>query len=168
MKLIDRQGKLFGWINILDLFLIVLLLAAGAFAAMKFLGTDSGPVSFGGSEQKKITYVLYNSNEFPFVIDRVKIGDTLKSVNTNGILGQVVGVTTDQSMAYVATTDGKMILSPVPEKKEILITVETTATISGGHPLAGGEQLLVGNRLKVKGPDYQIEVIISSAELGGS
>lgn len=33
MKIIDRQGKLFGIINILDLFLILILIGTGIFAA---------------------------------------------------------------------------------------------------------------------------------------
>src|SRR5690554_7534733 len=64
MKLIDQNGKVFGVINILDLFLILLLLAAGTFAGLKFIGTDGGGnIGGGGGGDKAITYTLFNSKD---------------------------------------------------------------------------------------------------------
>lgn len=158
MKIIDRQGKLFGVINILDLFLILILIGAGIFAASKFLGTgDEGILTTG--EKQTVTYKLYNSAEHSFVIDRIKPGAVIRNADNNQVIGQVLDIEKYPGKTYLATADGEMVLSEVPNKYESIITIRTTEAV-GSTPSVGGVNLLVGNRLRIKGADFQMEVLI--------
>jgi hypothetical protein len=158
--MIDRQGKLFGVINILDLFLILLLIGAGIFAAGKFLGSNDEGGILAPAEKYPVTYKLYNSAEHKFVIDRIKPGTVIRNANNNQVIGQVVDIEKYPGKTYLATADGQMVLSEVPNKYESIITIRTTEA-TGSTPSVGGVALLVGNRLRIKGPDFTLEVLIS-------
>lgn len=166
MKLIDRQGKLFGVLNILDLFLILLLIVAGLFAASKFLGSDNdGGGILSSGDKYTVTYKLYNSAEHNFVIDRIKPGTVIRNASNNQVIGQVTEIETFPGKIYLATAEGKMVLSEVPNKYESFITIKTTEAV-GSTPSVGGVTLLVGNRLQIKGPDFQMEVLVYDVDTG--
>lgn len=165
MKLFDERGKLFGFINILDLFLIIILLGALAFAGMKFLQSDQS-TNVGQANKQTVEYVLFNSNSHPFVLDKVNIGDTIRDADTNVVLGKIVAMERDQATDLVTTADGKMIKSPVPNKEQVLLTIEAEANVVDGVASLGSIQLLVGNQLSVKGPEYIFPVLISNVSIG--
>lgn len=165
MGLFDQRGKLFGVINILDLFLIVVLLGALLFAGIKFTQGDQIN-NIGQANKQVITYVLYNSNSHPFVLEKMNIGDTLRVVDTNVALGKIIEMDIDQAKHLVTTADGTMLLSPVPGKERIYITLEAEVNIVGDVATLGSMQLLVGNEFTVKGPKYKLPVLISDLDLG--
>jgi hypothetical protein len=165
MKAIDEKGKIFGVINILDLFLILLLIGALVFAGIKF--TQNEDVASGPKTTKEVTYVLYNSAEHPFVVDQIKVGDIIKDKDKNVPIGKVVSIDKQPGKAAVSTADGRMVMATVPEKYSVYITVKTKATVSGHTAVGEGDNaLLVGSKLSIKGPKYMIETIISKVNLG--
>lgn len=165
MKVIDERGKLFGWLNILDLFLIILLLGAGAFAALKF--TQGDTIATGPVSKKEVTYTLYNSAEHPFVVNQIKTGDIIRDKDKNVPIGKIISVKKEPGKVAVPTADGRMVMSTVPEKYSIYITVQTNAVIQGGQGEGEGKTpLLAGNKVSIKGPKYMIETIISDVNLG--
>ncbi|WCN38488.1 DUF4330 domain-containing protein [Aneurinibacillus uraniidurans] len=165
MKVIDEKGKFFGWINILDLFLIILLLGAAAFAAVKF--THGDEIAVGPVTKKQVTYTLYNSAEHPFVVNQIKVGDIIRDKDKNVPIGKVVAVKVAPGKTAVPTADGRMVMSDVPEKLSVYITVQTNAVVQGGQAQGEGQTpLLAGNKVSVKGPKYMIETLISDVNLG--
>src|SRR5699024_4783144 len=107
-----------------------------------------------------------NSGEHPFVVDEIKEGDQIRAVENNGVLGTVVSIEKKPAMNYVNTADGKTVLAPVPEKYEVYVHMEANATVSGNSASVGGVGLLAGNRVKIKGPAYLMEVLVRDVEIG--
>ncbi|RKD23827.1 hypothetical protein BEP19_05200 [Ammoniphilus oxalaticus] len=165
MKAIDERGRLFGLMNILDLFLIIILIGASVFAGLKFL--KPGDIQIGTSSgQQEVSYTLFNSGEHPFVVDEIKEGDMIKLVDNNSTLGTVVAVEKKPAMNYVNTADGRTVLAPVPEKYEVYIHMKANARVSGDSAVVGDTGLLVGNRVKIKGPVYMMEALVRDVEIG--
>jgi hypothetical protein len=165
MKMIDQKGRIFGVINILDLFLNLLLIGALIFAGIKF--TQGDEVVSGPRTQKEVTYVLYNSAEHPFVVDQIKKGDVLRNKDNNAKIGEVVSIKKQPGKVAVTTADGRMVMSDVPEKYSVYITVKTKASVSGETAVGeDGSALLTGSKVSVKGPKYLIETLISEVNLG--
>ncbi|MBN6186615.1 DUF4330 family protein [Aneurinibacillus sp. BA2021] len=165
MKVFDQKGRVFGVINILDLFLILLLIAALVFAGIKF--TQGENTAAGPKEKKEITYVLYNSAEHPFVVDQIKQGDVLRNKDNNQKIGEVVSVEKNPGKVAVTTADGRMVMSTVPEKYSVFITVKTKGEVVGETAIGeDGSALLTGGKVAVKGPKYMIETLISKVNLG--
>ncbi|WCK53721.1 DUF4330 domain-containing protein [Aneurinibacillus sp. Ricciae_BoGa-3] len=165
MKVVDQKGKFFGLINILDLFLILLLIVALVFAGLKY--TQNKDLGTGPAKQKEVTYVLYSSAEHPFVVDAIKPGDQIRSKDTNTKIGQVVSVEKGPGKQAVPTADGRMVLATVPQKEMVHITVKANATVSSQTAVVADLGLLAGNKVSIKGPKYMIDTVISSVNLGG-
>lgn len=165
MKVFDERGKLFGVINILDLFLIIVLLGAIAFAGIKYFtpgDTAAGP----GAAKAPVTYVLFNSNSHGFVVDKINVGDTLRDVGSNVVLGTIVDIEVGEAKHVVTTADGRMVQTTVPDKKQLYVTMESEATMAGEVAVIGGTQLLVGTSLQAKGPEYVLPFLISDVRIG--
>ncbi|ERI09579.1 DUF4330 domain-containing protein [Aneurinibacillus aneurinilyticus] len=165
MKAIDQKGRVFGAINILDLFLILLLIGALVFAGIKF--TQGQDVGTGPKTQKELTYVLYNSAEHPFVVNQIKKGDVLRNKDNNQKIGEVVSIDKQPGKVAVTTADGRMVMSTVPEKFSVFITVKTKGSTIGETAVGeDGSALLAGTKVSVKGPKYMIETLISEVNAG--
>ena len=69
MSIIDKKGKLFGKLNIIDLIAIVLILAVLALIAYKLLDGKSGGLSGGG---QSIVYTVEVKGVEPEVYENIK------------------------------------------------------------------------------------------------
>jgi len=69
MKIVDEKGKLFGKINLIDLLVVIVLIAAVLFLAVRLTkGSDGNPVN----SSTKLTYTTLVSNVTPEVYAEVQ------------------------------------------------------------------------------------------------
>ena len=64
--MIDEKGRLFGKVNIVDLLIIIIVLAAAAFIGMKVLGPDSAAAN---TQDVRIT--MFCEESPTFVVDQL-------------------------------------------------------------------------------------------------
>ncbi len=74
--MIDKNGKLFGKINLVDLIIVLIIIALAAFVAMKFLGNKND-----GSNLTQIEMSFYSDEEPQFVVDALKEGASVYDYN---------------------------------------------------------------------------------------
>lgn len=67
MKVVDEKGKLFGKLNIIDLLVIVLIIAAVAVVGLKFLGGGSDT----GTASARLTYTVRMTAQDVNMVERV-------------------------------------------------------------------------------------------------
>ncbi len=112
MKLIDEKGKLFGKLNIIDLLVIVVVIAALAFAALRLRG-GSDPMA----STTKLTYTATVSG-----VDNELYVETLRHLDANGgkdqlmadgalVDGYIVGVTAAPHVNFSAAANGETVRS---------------------------------------------------------
>ena len=104
MKAVDEKGKLFGKINIIDLLVIIVILAALCFAVFRYVLPDREK----GSEQA-CGMVLYCHDAPRFTAEQVKVGDTVWDQGTDTDLGTVKSVEILPLMETQAGPDGKTV-----------------------------------------------------------
>lgn len=68
MKVVDEKGKLFGKLNLIDLLVIVLIIAAVAVVGLKFLG---GGGSGAGAGATKLTYTVRMTAQDERIVEQV-------------------------------------------------------------------------------------------------
>lgn len=69
MKIIDEKGKLFGKLNLIDLLVVIILVAAILFLAIRFTrGSGADPIN----SSTKLTYTTLVANVTPEVYDEVQ------------------------------------------------------------------------------------------------
>lgn len=117
MKLIDEKGKLFGKLNIIDLLVIVVVIAALAFAALRLRGGND-PIS----STTRLTYTAMVSG-----VDDELYQEVQRQLENNGgrdqlmadgalVDGYVTGVTAAPHVNFSANSDG--VMTPSVEDPE--------------------------------------------------
>ncbi len=115
--LIDKNGKVFGKINIIDLVVILILVAAIAVLGVKFLGK-------GGDEVQTLEMKFYIEEVDNWVAEKIQNGDALYDGTYEIDLGEVTNVEPGEPMTWGLTQDGQYVLAPRAGYCSLTITGE--------------------------------------------
>ena len=78
--MIDEKGRLFGKVNIVDLLIVIIILAAGAFLGMKLLGPDSAVAN-----TQKVRVTLYCEETPNYVAEQLEAGAESGTAKTTSL-----------------------------------------------------------------------------------
>lgn len=138
--IIDEKGKLFGKINIIDLILILVVIAAVAIVGYKFL---SPKVTNSASSVAEVKYYIEEAADF--VVNQVNVGDKCMDESKNVELGTVTNVEIMDSVCYETTADGKIVKTSKPDYKSMIITTEVQATQFDHGMIVNASKYYVGH-----------------------
>ncbi|MCT4688604.1 DUF4330 domain-containing protein [Vallitalea sp.] len=161
MKIIDKNGKLFGKINIMDIIIILLVIVIG-FAVYSKYKKDSETVV---SSTKKDIYIVAEAySQAPEITESIVEGETLVAQNKyqSGNI-DYVEITDDD---YVTTTkDGKLIATKDTSRKRIEVGIKCKANINGPYIDSGGQEIKVGLPYWIKTSNGQIKGVVKEIRL---
>jgi hypothetical protein len=161
MKLIDERGNLFGKLNIIDL-LIVLIIVAGLVGVNYKLGFIK---KMGDNEvERKAIVKLWVKNVSKYSPDAVNVGDTVRELKSNSEIGKIINKEVAPTKEAAPDANGKWILSEVPDKNDIFITLETTSVNANGEVKLGSKDGKVGATVEIKGPKFQLVSYVIGVE----
>ncbi len=134
MKIIDKNGRLFGKVSVIDL-LAVLVVAVLAVA----LHTKHNELEITSTSTTNttITYQIRVDGAYDYVADAVRVGDHLQEEgrSTGGDLGEIVDIQRAPGTRMTALNDGTYRAVPVENGVNLLITVEGKGIVSDGRVL---------------------------------
>lgn len=164
--MIDKKGRLFGKINIVDLLVILLVLVVAAVLCVKFLGKSG----LGEGPATRIRYTVLVKNVEPEVYENLK--DTLPGqLMASGSVVEdsyVVGVTAQPQEAVLtlkAGNDGQVLALSGPDNLDLIFTVEAKVTNTVTFE-CGKQEIRVGKNNIVKTVDFELNNgIILSREI---
>ncbi len=145
---IDKNGKLFGKINIIDIIIVILLLVALMFVVYK-LGLFA-PKQAISTEANKIRIVFYQEEVNTFTVENTNLNDPVTDAIQNNSFGKVVDIESGESSSWGVDKDGKQVMSAKDGYSSIYITAETTGTVSSTGISTGGANYYVGQLLTVR------------------
>ena len=104
MKIADEKGRLFGKINIIDLLVIIVILAAVCFALFRYVlpKADKG-------EEQTCEMVLFCHDAPRFTAEQVKVGDSVWDQSYDVDLGTVKSVEILPLMETQTGPDGRTV-----------------------------------------------------------
>lgn len=143
--LIDDKGRLFGKLNLIDLgvLLIVVILVAGFLYKDKAAGT--------ASEGRTVILKVVSPAQYPGVGENIKVGDIL--VASGAPTGDHITAIEVKPANWVApNSEGKMILSENPFRKDVYITIEGKTT-----QVTPGEITLAGQKVRSGKKDFVVK-----------
>lgn len=161
MRIIDKNGKLFGKINIMDIIIILLVVLIGVTLYNK-LNNSGG--SAAASTKQDIYIVAEAYGQAPDVVDSIKEGDTIVAQNKyqSGNI-DYVDIRDDN---YVTTTkEGKLIVQKKTEKKTIEVGINCKANVNGPYIDCGGQEIKVGLPYWIKTSKGQIRGLVKEIKL---
>ena len=118
MKFIDKNGKLFGEISIIDLVIILCIILIGLFAFLKMSVNDN--ILFPDKEEYLVTYKL--SNVKNSLVDSFYLNDKVYNGDTGTFVGTIEKIETSPALIET-TSSGKIVTYTAPERYDVLITI---------------------------------------------
>lgn len=136
--MIDKQGRLFGKVSIIDLAIIlaVILVIAGVFYRGRGPDVAVSP--------KTVAIKVVCPFVYPDVVQNLKEGDQLVA-NNQLVPVYIRKVEVKQAATTVSKPDGSMILTENPFRKDIFLVIEgQTTAVSPYEIMLGGQKVRAG------------------------
>ncbi len=164
--IIDEKGKLFGKLNLLDLFLILVLVAVIAVACMLFSGDTSS------SDTVPVVYTLEIQNEDATYFDHVVIGENVKSGVTGTPMGTIVGFHKEPAKV-ITQTDDELVLAKPEGRYDGYLEIEADAAAAYPDLSLDGDPLKIGTSLALRSESlamhgYVVGLAYDSELFGGA
>ena len=138
--MIDKNGKLFGRINVIDLLIILVIIAAGVILAVRTLGDGK---SSSGAQQVRLTF--YGTDVPDLVAESLSQGIPVKQYSTEIPLGTLTSFSYEPAYAYEFNSHtGEPDKLPVANRCFVTLTCEPTGSVGEWGFTAGATTFTVG------------------------
>lgn len=137
MKLMDKNGRLFGKIHLFDLLILVLLIGGVIGMALRFFVSDDEVVT-----PRSATYTVEITEKEQYIADAYRVGDTLWEKGEN--MGTVTKVEVHPHQSVEVLPDGTSGLVDHVITYNIILTVETDNLREHDGTFIGSQELLNG------------------------
>ena len=133
MKIIDRNGRLFGKISVIDVLVIAVVLVMAAALFFKSNQTHTGT----SVTSETITYQMVANGVRTYVADAVQVGDLMydQDRSSGGTLGKIVDIQVLPGTKLGEMNDGTAGMIPVEDGVDLLLTIEGSGILSEGRYL---------------------------------
>lgn len=158
--MIDKNGKIGGKINLIDLLIIIVLVAVVVFVSYRFLIQDDA----GIVNPETVTLQFTSAETKNFVTDRLETGVNVLDLEENNSMGTVTNIEIGEAYAYVVTDDGETVQRNAPDCSSVIITTKTNGTLDGNGVVIGGARYAVGHSMVIYVGDCKLYVQISAVD----
>ena len=146
--MIDKKGRLFGFINIIDLGVLIAILAIIVVGVKRM---DGPQVSATINKKGIVTYEISDIRDI--TVDSIHVGDPVYHYDKNVYIGEIIK---KDVSPYTEETEweGQWIKSEVPDKYVVVIEVEADVEENDQYYTVGGEQTRVGIQYRMKNKSF--------------
>ena len=134
MKPIDRNGRLFGKVSVIDLIVVAVVLVLAVALNMKnnHLSHTSTSVT-----NDPITYQVLVSGSRNYVADAIREGDLMfdQDRSSGGTLGKILSIEVLPGSKMAELNDGTVEVIPAEDCVNLLLTVQGEGIVSDGRVL---------------------------------
>ena len=157
MKIIDKKGKLFEKISIIDV-LIVGVLCLGAIFLVNMFKEEA---IIETSKKEAITFTFEAKDVTPSFYDAIEVGTDVYNSSRNYYVGQVEEVIKEPF--YVWTEDlekGLFYVKEDPSRMTVHIVIKSQGTSSEYNIYAGQELIKIGHIFPIKGKGFAANGVV--------
>ena len=157
--IIDKKGKLFGKISIVDICVVLVIIVGivGAYFAVSVLNSGkldrNSKVALNSDAPLQTATVSLTLREVRSVTkDALIVGDEIFTTDTDSkLIGVIKEIISEPSTKNVAASDGTVYNAEIPEKFNVTIIVDVTGKSTGtGFYTDSGVRLLYGEFIEIK------------------
>lgn len=130
--MLNKNGKVFGKINIIDFGIIVLVLAFAAGVFLKFCVLDQTKTS---TTNETINFTVKIAAVRNLYYEQIKVGDAVFDPETENQLGVVTAITKEAAEIGFVDKNGQSKLAPAEGRYDIHLTIEGEGSVTDGHYL---------------------------------
>lgn len=144
--MIDKNGKLFGKINIIDLLIILVVVAVVVIFVTKAF-TPAQQAS--ETETSTVRLEFFSFEAIPQIADSLEVGASAFEDTTNVQFGKVVDFSAEPAKEYTVDADGNTVEIPSAYKYVVTVTLELEGNLTDSG-------LYIGSRLYSIGTSYTL------------
>ena len=143
---LDKKGKIFGKVSIIDLFVIIVLAAAVIGISARFV---SGAAK-NAKEKVKFSYVVEIDGVRDYTINALNKKGKVIDLKGKSVIGEIKNVTFQPMKTQSFTSDGRMVFAEVPERYTVLVDIEGEGKESDNSYFVGNDvELSVGTTMSM-------------------
>ena len=167
--IIDKKGKLFGKVNIVDL-CVLLVIVIGIVGVVftktklddeKILANQEEMLIKSSAELDKLEVKLELKEVRDVTRDGIVIGDEVYLASNDKVIGTVARVESEPSSHYVVADDGTVYDAQIPDRYDVTIVMETEGKKKGnGYYTDSNAQFLYGKEFEFKTSTIQGVTIV--------
>jgi hypothetical protein len=159
--LLDKKGRLFGKVSIVDLAIVLVLIASGLwFAYAKFGRNLESEIA---ARQVPVEYTIIVSGVRPTTAEALQKGGKVFEFKTGAEIGTIKSVTTEPGDMWSMSSDGKW--TRVEGKVDAFVTVTSTAREGDNVVTINGVEARVGTSIGFTTKWAQVNGYILTLEL---
>ncbi len=160
--ILDKNGKLFGKINIIDLLLIVVVVAIIGIFGYKFLAPQNAGTTQSGT---KAIMRFYAEEISDFVLDdTIHPGDVVYDVQEKVVMGTVTDFDTFDSVVYNTDAQGNVVKTTKEDYKSVTVTAEVTGEEFANGIIIDGTKYIVGHSMTLAAGKAKMYLRVSDIE----
>ncbi|NLV87486.1 MAG: DUF4330 family protein [Clostridiales bacterium] len=160
--MIDKNGKLFGKINLIDLIIIIVLIGLLAFAALKFVSSRNS-----GTELVDLNISFYSDEVPEFVTDYIEIGASVLDDNKDVTMGKVTGFEVGEPLGFATDANGEVQQVYKNGYKSLRVDMSAVGELGENGATIDGVLYGVGHTLTIYAGKAKLYIKISAIELAG-
>lgn len=146
--IIDKNGKIFGKISIVDILLIIIFIGAIFFALNK-IGLFS-PKDSLVNNYDKIELVFYQEEMNTFTANNVNIGDPATESLQNSSFGNVTEVQIEDSVSWGSDIDGTQVATSKEGYSSIYIHLDSNGRVGPNGLNINGSNYYIGETITLR------------------
>ena len=158
--MIDKNGKIGGKVNIIDLLILLVILAALGFVAYRFVVKDRT----GVINTQEVTISLTGTEVSNYVVENLELGARLLDDTENNVLGYVTDIRTGPGYHYTVDNNGETVAVFPEDSSSVVITGRATGTLDANGLLIGGTRYAIGHTFVVYVGDCKLYLRISGLD----
>ncbi|MCL2197819.1 MAG: DUF4330 domain-containing protein [Defluviitaleaceae bacterium] len=158
-----KDGKIFGVVNIIDLFIVIVLIGVAVFGIWQF-NAGRGVIGIAPPETREFIISFFAEEVEDFTAFAVEVGAPVTDHGRNVFLGTVTAVEIDDARIWNADQYGIAVASPKPGFSSIEISARLTAQPTEHGIIIAGNRYGIGHSLAVRAGRGQIFMRISGLE----
>lgn len=162
--MIDRQGRLFGKVNVLDFLVVVLVVALAARLAYSWLGPGR---TVKAESDVPITFTALVSGVRGPTADAIRVGDTVYETRTNTYLGKVTAVKVEPTRVLTQNPDGTQTEKESQVYKDVYVTITGLGKATPTSVMVGTQQIHIGSPLQFQTRIWGVTGTVWSIDVGG-
>lgn len=160
--ILDKNGKLFGKINIIDLAVILAAVAVVIGVFVRFTGGAGKLVT----ETKKIEYVVQVNGVRGYTVDALEKKGVVTDKKYATVVGEIAEVEDIPAVHESTTASGEIKKAPLPDRFDCMVTIVTDGKESdNGYFNSNNEEISVGREYTIHSKYVETSGVIKSVKV---
>ncbi|NLT64268.1 MAG: DUF4330 domain-containing protein [Clostridiales bacterium] len=157
--MVDKNGKLFGKINLIDFIIVLILIALVAFVVFKFIGRNDNDTAL-----TQVRMSFYSDEVPEFVVDALEEGTSVLDSGEDVTLGTLESFKSGAPLGFETDTDGEIKAVTRKGYKSLSLNVLANAEMTEHGVKIGGVLYGVGHTLTIYAGKAKIYIKVSAIQ----